>query len=81
MKSIIAPALKRLGLSKNDNLSHLDTLLRARVVSWACELGMRECTDYAKESWREWMGRRQEDLGKGAELVFIFLNDELLCSP
>ncbi len=70
MKSFIAPALKRVGIDKNKNLSHLDTLLRAKVVSWACKLGMKQCTDYAKESWKQWMGQEQ-DFDKGAELVAI----------
>ncbi len=61
MRTVITPTLERLGTGKKDNLSQLDTQLRTKVVGWACELGMKECTEQAIKSWEGWMEQEEPD--------------------
>ena len=61
MRALIHPTFDRVGFSGPADTPHLDIFLRARVVAWACKLGMEECTEEAADNFRRWMAQHHPD--------------------
>ena len=61
MLHLVEPLYIKLGFNPRADDSHLDIKLRARVVSWACSMGNKECLDKAGQNFAEWVGMVQPD--------------------
>lgn len=51
----IYPIYKSLGWNESPNDSWLDRLLRSRILSFACEIEIKECVDTSKDLYVKWM--------------------------
>ena len=61
MKKLVHQLYNRIGFEPKATDSHLDTLLRSNVVSWACSLGIKECSENVKNNYRRWMDETEPD--------------------
>ena len=60
------PAFEYFGFDQKGNDSSLDILTRNLIISWACRLGVPECTNNATTLYQAWMNDTDNQ-----EFVFV----------
>jgi len=79
MLRLIDPIYTKLGFTEKKDDSHLDILLRRKVVYWACSMGNKDCNQRAREKFSDWMQTQDPD-GEGRNPVSVNLKYETYCT-